>query len=123
MQTRQGAFFMPKNEGRLKMAKEKKSDEIEKLRKEISDLHLQIEQTKRGINRKENKMKKVENKERKQRTHSLCFKAAHLEYLFPKLKNLNDAQFVMFADGLKEVPGVQDYVEQFEIKPIGEVEE
>ena len=104
------------------MAKEKKSNEIEKFRKEISDLHLQIEQTKRGINRKENKMKKVENKERKQRTHSLCFKAAHLEYLFPKLKNMNDAQFVLFADGLKNVPGVQEYVNQFEIKSVEEVD-
>ena len=74
------------------------------------------------INRKENKIRKVENQERKHRTHSLCFKAAHLEYLFPKLKNMNDAQFVLFADGLKQVPGVQEYVDRFEIKTIGEEE-
>ena len=104
------------------MAKDKMSNEIVKLRKEISDLHLQIEQTKRGINRKENKVKTEENRQRKQRTHSLCFKAAHLEYLFPKLKNMNDAQFVLFADGLKSVPGVQEYVDRFEIKSVEEVD-
>ena len=113
---------MPKNERRLEMAKEKKSNEIEKLREELSGLYLQIEQAKRDINRKENKIRKVENQERKHRTHSLCFKAAHLEYLFPKLKNMNDAQFVLFADGLKQVPGVQEYVDRFEIKTIGEEE-
>lgn len=104
------------------MAKEKMSNEIEKLRKEISDLHLQIEQTKRGVNRKENKVKREENRQRKKRTHSLCFKAAHLEYLFPKLKNMNNAQFVLFADGLKNVPGVQEYVDRFEIKSVEEVD-
>ena len=104
------------------MAKEKKCNEIEKLREELSGLRLQLEQTKRGINRKENKAKTGKNRQRKQRTHSLCFKAAHLEYLFPKLKNMNDAQFVLFADGLKNVPGVQEYVDQFEIKSTEEVD-
>lgn len=97
--------------------------ELEKSREEIANLKLQVEQTNRRINRKENKVKTEENKNRKHRTHSLCFKAAHLEYLFPKLKNMNDAQFVLFANGLKDIPGVQEYVEKFEIKSIGEVEE
>lgn len=105
------------------MNKEKMLVKEEKLKSEIERDNLKVEQLRRGIIRKENKVKTEENKNRKQRTHSLCFKAAHLEYLFPKLKNMNDAQFVLFADGLKEIPGVQEYVEKFEIKPIGEVEE
>ena len=119
----QGAFFVAKKKGDFDMDDVKTFPELEKSRKEIAKLKLELEQTKRGLNRKENKVKTEENIIRKQRTHSLCFKAAHLEYLFPKLKNMNDAQFVLFADGLKDIPGVQDYVEQFEIKPIGEVEE
>ena len=102
------------------MSEEKKNYECEELREELSCLHLQVEQTKRGINRKENKVRSTENKDRKQRTHSLCFKAGHMEYLFPKIKNLNDAQFVLFAEGLKNVPGVQEYVDHFEIKTIEE---
>ena len=105
------------------MNKEKMIAKEKKLKSEIERDNLKVEQLRRGIIRKENKVKTEENKNRKQRTHSLCFKAAHMEYLFPKLKNMNDAQFVLFADGLKEIPGVQEYVEKFEIKPIREVEE
>ena len=102
------------------MTEENKNYECEELREELSGLYNQVEQTKRGINRKENKVRSIENKDRKQRTHSLCFKAGHMEYLFPKIKNLNEAQFVLFAEGLKNVPGVQEYVDHFEIKTIEE---
>ena len=36
---------------------------------------------------------------------------------------MNKDQYVLFVEGLKDVPGVREYVDAFEIKEIEEVKE
>ena len=51
----------------------------------------------------------------------LCFKAAHLENIFPVVKDASKTDFIQFCDGLLRVPGVKEYAKTFSPKPIEEV--
>ena len=48
------------------------------------------------------------------RTHMLCFKASHLESVFPVIKDSSKVAFVKFVEGLSMLPGVKAYVEKYE---------
>ena len=96
---------------------------LQRMREEIEELEKEETQRQRVVNRKKNKVNHLEKKYRNERTHELCVKAAHLEYVFPKIKEMNKAQYVLFVEGLKDVPGVREYVEAYEIKEIEEVNE
>lgn len=94
---------------------------LQRMREEIEELEEKETQKRRVVNRKKNKADHLEKKYRNERTHELCVKAAHLEYVFPKIKEMNKAQYVLFVEGLKDVPGVREYVDAFEVKEIEEV--
>ena len=69
----------------------------------------------------QNQLDRLEKVERKKRTHLLCFKAAHIEYIFPIIKDASKTDFIQFCDGLKNVPGVKEFAKKFKPKPIEEV--
>ena len=119
----QGAFFCSKTKGELRMERNRDYSNLQRMRDEIEELEKKETQKRRVVNRKKNKVDHLEKKYRNERTHELCVKAAHLEYVFPKIKEMDKAQYVLFVEGLKDVPGVREYVEAYEIKEIEEVNE
>ena len=98
------------------MAKMTLEEEIKKLRKER-------EQILHRINLQKNRLKTETKKLRDERTHLLCFKAGHLEYVFPKVKDFNKANYVLFIEGLAKIPEVINYVDSFDPSPSKEVNE
>lgn len=98
-----------------------KNEKLEQLRKEKDDALLELEQARHRMTRTENQIKHLEQTARKARTHLLCFKAAHIEYIFPTIKDLAKPEFIQFCDGLIKVPGVKEYARNFKAKPIEEV--
>ena len=98
-----------------------KMKELEKLRKERDDALLERDQALHRITRDENRIDRIEKTARKERTHLLCFKAAHIEYIFPVIKDASKTEFIQFCDGLAKVPGVKEFAKKFTAKPIEEV--
>ena len=98
-----------------------KMEKLEQLRKEKDDALLELNQAKHNVTRRQNQLDRLEKVERKERTHLLCFKAAHIEYIFPIIKDASKTDFIQFCDGLIKVPGVKEYSKRFKAKPIGEV--
>ena len=108
------------------MAKQKS---LEDLRKELSSKEaelekakLKLEQVEHKMNRLRNKIKTESKKQRDARTHALCFKAGHLEEVFPVIKDSGKTEFEQFVDGLAALPTVKEYVANFVYHPIEEVE-
>ena len=66
-------------------------------------------------------VKRVDTR-RDARTHALCFKAGHLEYVFPVIKDSGKTEFVQFINGLAALPIVKEYAAYFVYHPIEEVE-
>ena len=61
---------------------------LEDLRKELSEKEAELEKAKKKLEQVEHKMNRLQNKikteskkQRDARTHALCFKAGHLEYV------------------------------------------
>lgn len=107
------------------MAKQKS---LEDLRKELSEKEAELEKAKKKLEQVEHKMNRIQNKikteskkQRDARTHALCFKAGHLEYIFPVIKDSGKTEFVQFIDGLAALPTVKKYVANFSYQPIEEV--
>ena len=107
------------------MAKQKS---LEDLRKELSEKEAELEKAKKKLEQVEHKMNRLQNKikteskkQRDARTHALCFKAGHLEYIFPAIKDSGKTEFVQFIDGLAALPTVKKYVANFSYQPIEEV--
>ena len=98
-----------------------KKEKLEQLRKERDDALLELNQARHNITRRQNQIDKLEKIARKERTHLLCFKAAHIEYVFPIIKDASKTDFIQFCDGLLKVPGVNEYAKKFKAKPIEEV--
>ncbi len=108
------------------MAKQKS---LEDLRKELSEKEAELEKATKKLEQVEHKMNRLQNKikteSKKQidaRTHALCFKAGHLEYVFPVIKDSGKTEFVQFVDGLVALPTVKEYVANFVYQSIEEVE-
>ena len=101
------------------MAEKKKT--LEQLRKEKDDALLELNQAEHNVTRRQNQLDRLEKVSRKERTHHLCFKAAHIEYIFPIIKDASKTDFIQFCDGLKKVPGVKEFAKKFKPKPIEEV--
>lgn len=109
------------------MAKRKS---LEDLRNELSEKEAELEKTKKQLEQVEHKMNRLQNKikseakkQRDARTHALCFKAGHLEYVFPVIKDYGKTGFVQFIDGLAALPTVKEYAANFVYHPIEEVED
>ena len=109
------------------MAKQKS---LEDLRKELSEKEAELEKAKKKMEQVEHKMNRMQNKikteskkQRDARTHALCFKAGHLEYVFPVIKDSGRTEFVQFIDGLAALPTVKEYAANFVYHPIEEVED
>ena len=109
------------------MAKQKS---LEDLRKELSAKEAELEKAKKKLEQVEHKMNRLQNKikteskkQRDARTHALCFKAGHLEYVFPVIKDSGKTEFVQFIDGLAALPTVKEYAVNFSYQPMEEVEE
>ncbi|MCR5323050.1 MAG: DUF3847 domain-containing protein [Lachnospiraceae bacterium] len=94
---------------------------LEAARKERDEAELSLKQAERQINRKNNQIAKIESDERKHRRHMLCTKGAHIEYIFPVIKDSSKTDFFQFCDGLLKIPGVKEYAKNFKPKPIEEV--
>lgn len=95
--------------------------EIDKAAKALEVAKKKREQYKHQATRYENRLETEEKKQRSKRTHMLCFKAAHLESIFPVVKDASKTDFIQFCDGLLRVPGVKEYAKNFSPKPIEEV--
>ena len=98
-----------------------KLEKLEQLRKEKDDALLELNQAEHNVTRRQNQLDRLEKVSRKERTHLLCFKAAHIEYIFPIIKDASKTDFIQFCDGLKKVPGVKEFAKKFKPKPIEEV--
>lgn len=94
---------------------------LEKLRNEKKEAELILQQHERQIKRKENQIARMEKKERVSRTHMLCTKGAHIECIFPVIKDSSKTDFFQFCEGLLKIPGVKEYAANFKPKPIEEV--
>lgn len=106
-----------------------KQKSLENLRKELSakeaeleKAKLKLEQVEHKMNRLQNKIKTELKKQRDARTHALCFKAGHLEYVFPMIKDSGKTEFVQFINGLAALPTVKEYAANFVYRPIEEVD-
>lgn len=95
--------------------------EIDKAAKALEAAKKKREQSQHQVIRQENRLESEEKKQRSKRTHMLCFKAAHLESIFPVVKDASKTDFIQFCDGLLRVPGVKEYAKKFSPKPIEEV--
>lgn len=108
-----------------KMAKQKSREELkrelQKSKEELENAKLKLQQVEHKVVRMENKIKSEAKRQRDVRTHMLCFKAAHLEYVLPVIKNLSKTEFIQFADGLAALPEVKEYVADFVYEPFEEV--
>lgn len=107
-----------------------KQKSLENLRKELSakeaeleKAKLKLEQVEHKMNRLQNKIKTESKKQRDARTHALCFKAGHLEYVFPVIKDSEKVEFVQFIEGLAALPTVKEYAANFSYQLIEEVAE
>ncbi|MBQ4219297.1 MAG: DUF3847 domain-containing protein [Lachnospiraceae bacterium] len=96
-------------------------EEIDKAAKALEAAKKKREQAQHQVIREENRLETEEKKQRSKRTHMLCFKAAHLESIFPVVKDASKTDFIQFCDGLLRVPGVKEYAKTFSPKPIEEV--
>lgn len=96
-------------------------EEIDKAAKALEAAKKKREQAQHQVIREENRLETEEKKQRSKRTHMLCFKAAHLESIFPVVKDASKTDFIQFCDGLLRVPGVKEYAKKFSPKPIEEV--
>ena len=96
-------------------------EEIDKAAKALEAAKKKREQAQHQVIREENRLETEEKKQRSKRTHMLCFKAAHLESIFPVVKDASKTDFIQFYDGLLRVPGVKEYAKTFSPKPIEEV--
>ena len=109
------------------MAKRKSLDdlriELSAKEAELEKAKQKLEQVEHKMNRLQNKIKTESKKQRDARTHALCFKAGHLEYVFPVIKEFGKAEFVQFIDGLAVLPTVKEYAANFSYQSIKEVEE
>lgn len=95
--------------------------EIDKAAKALEAAKKKREQSQHQVVRQGNRLETEEKKQRSKRTHMLCFKAAHLESIFPVVKDASKTDFIQFCDGLLGVPGVKEYAKKFSPKPIEEV--
>ncbi len=95
--------------------------EIDKAAKALEAAKKKREQSQHQVVRQENRLETEEKKQRSKRTHMLCFKAAHLESIFPVVKDASKTDFIQFCDGLLRVPGVKEYAKKFSPRPIEEV--
>ena len=88
-----GAFFVPifKKRRRNDMSDFK---EIDKAAKALEVAKKKREQYKHQATRYENRLETEEKKQRSKRTHMLCFKAAHLESIFPVVKDASKTDFI-----------------------------
>ena len=71
-----------------------KQKSLEDLRNELSAKEAELEKAKKKLEQVEHKMNRLQNKikteskkQRDARTHTLCFKTGHLEYVFPVIKD------------------------------------
>lgn len=88
-------------------------EELEKLKQELDDARLQKEQTEHQINRLSNRLESEKKAERTKRNHRLCYEGANLEIIFPRIKAMNEAQFIQFCSALIELPGVRKFAKDF----------
>lgn len=95
--------------------------EIDKAAKALEAAKKKREQSQHQVIRQENRLESEEKKQRSKRTHMLCFKAAHLESIFPVVKDASKTDFIQFCDGLLRVPVMKEYAKKFSPKPIEEV--
>jgi len=107
------------------MAKQKS---VEELRRELMVAEAELEKAKQKLEQERHKMIRMDNrvkseskKMRDARTHALCFKAGHLEHVFPVIKDYEKTKFVQFVDGLSKIPEVKEYVAGFVFQQVEEV--
>ena len=109
------------------MAKRKSLDvlriELSAKEAELEKAKQKLEQVEHKMNRLQNKIKTESKKQRDARTHALCFKAGHLEYVFPVIKDSGKTEFMQFIDGLAALPTVKEYAANFVYHPIEAVED
>ena len=98
--------------------------ELQKLREELKETKEKYEkelkkksQAEYRYSREENRIQSESKKRRDERTHALCFKAGHLGYVFPVIKDSSKTEFVEFINGLADVPGVAEYAAGYVYKP------
>ena len=84
---------------------------------------LKLEQVEHKMNRLKNKIKTESKKQRDARTYALCYKAGHLEAVFPVIKDSGKIEFVQFVEGLAALPEVKEYAADVVYRPVVEVGE
>ena len=90
---------------------------LEKLRKEEVRLRTKAEkaegkmhQSEHKVTLEENRIETKEKESRAARTHRLCTRAGHIEFLIPETKELTDNQFMAFCDALFSYPKMKELV-------------
>lgn len=96
-------------------------EKLDRVAAELEAAKKKKEQLEHQVIRLENRLEIEKKKQRNERTHMLCFKAAHFESIFPVVKDASKTDFIQFCDGLLRVPGVKEYAKKFSPKPIEEV--
>lgn len=106
------------------MAKQKSLEEFRRelsaKEEELQKAKLKLEQVEHKMNLMKNKIKTESKKQRDARTHALCYKAGHLESVFPVIKDSGKTEFVQFVEGLAALPGVKEYAADFVYRPVEE---
>ncbi len=109
------------------MAKQKSLEEFRRelsaKEEELQKAKLKLEQVEHKMNRLKNKIKTESKKQRDTRTHALCYKAGHLESVFPVIKDSGKTEFVQFVEGLAALPEVKEYAADFVYRPVEEERE
>ena len=77
-----------------------------------------MHQSEHKVTLEENRIETKEKESRAARTHRLCTRAGHIEFLIPETKELTDNQFMEFCDALFSFPGIRAHIERilFDIK-------
>ena len=98
---------------------------LEKLRNEklkwktkMDEAEVKVHQSDHKVTLEENRIETKEKESRAARTHRLCTRAGHIEFLIPETKELTDNQFMEFCDALFSFPGIRSHIERilFDIK-------
>ena len=97
---------------------EKLRNEELKLKTKMDEAEVKVHQSEHKITLEENRIEAKEKESRAARTHRLCTRAGHIEFLIPETKELTDNQFMEFCDALFSFPGIRAHIERilFDIK-------
>ena len=92
---------------------------LEKLRNEklkwktkMDDAEVKVHQSEHKVTLEENRIETKEKESRAARTHRLCTRAGHIEFLIPETKELTDNQFMEFCDALFSFPGINAHIQE-----------